>query len=410
MKRTDVKKGPIQDKVAAALEPEAKAYRVPDGNGLYLYVRSSGAKSWEIRYKKPDGKYSWLGIGQYPDMKPKAAREEAQHARTLIEQGTTPRQHQKEREAKALASQSNTVAHLMDEWYEWKKKSVESITLSKLWSSLNKHIIPEMGNKPIDSIRPAYILALFRKLEKRGIHTLSAKLRRALVEAFDIAAHTERIQANPVRGTEKFIQSPTGNNYPHVKQEELPALVRCIDGYPHSPDVRNALLMMVLNGWRPGMVRSLRWADIDIDESTVTIPAERMKARRDYIAPLAPETIEVLKQQHERNGQYPFVFPNRNNSHQPMSDMAMNKALDRMGYKGKQSPHGFRHVLSTGLNERGYEHAHIEAQLAHMVHGVAGVYNKADYMKQRRPMMNAWANEIQAMLDNRENVVAINRA
>lgn len=408
MKRSEITKRPLADKTVAALEAEPKPYRERDGDGLYLYVMPNGKKRWELRYRKPDGKYSWLGMGTYPEVKAKEAREKARDARKLIDQGTTPRQHQQEMEAAEKSARGDTIEALMLEWKAHKAKKLTPSGLHKLWLMIEKHLLPNLGKMPITELTPAKSLEFLRMLEKRGIHETSAKLRRALAEAFDMAAFSDRVKANPVRGAERFVETPKSKNYEHVSQDELPALIRAIDGYPSSNQVRAAMLLLALNGCRPTELREARWEEIDLDNAVWEIPAERMKMRRPHTIPLAPISVQLLREQNERAGGSKFVFPNRNDPRKPMSNMTINKGLERIGYKGRQTGHGFRHVLSTGLHERGYEHAHIEAQLAHTEKGVAGVYNKAVYIEPRRQMMEAWAREIQAMMDNRDNVVSIN--
>lgn len=408
MKKEDLKGKELTDKAVNALEAIGKTYRIKDRDNLYLCVRASGSKSWEWRYRKNDGKYSWMGLGSYPDVTLKEARTKALDAANYAKQGTTAVKNQRQQEAEERAARTDTVRALLHEWKERKAKSVTPVTLRRNWLAIERHVLPVMGDNPIASIQPAYIRKFFEGLEHIG--ETSTKIRRALTEAFDAAKFDGRIQDNPIRGVDKFLKRHKGKNFPHVSQEELPQLIRDIDGYPRSPQVRHALLLLALNGWRPAMLRLLEWTDIDVDTATVTIPAERMKGGIDYIAPLSSLSLQLLEDQREISGAYRLAFPNRNDPRKPMSDGAMSKGLDYLGYKGRQVPHGFRHVLSTGLSERGYDDNVIEAQTAHKKDGIKGVYNKARHMEQRRPMMNAWAKEIRAMMDNRENVVAINRA
>lgn len=405
MKRSEIRSKPMAERVVAALEPEDKAYRVSDGAGLYLYIRTDATKSWELRYRKPDGKYSWLGLGSYPEVKPKEARQRAIETKELLSKGITPREHKKAQERQAQTASRETVAALMDEWREMKAKTVDTDALHKIWLSIQKHLIPAMGQEPIARIQPAYILEFFRKLEALGIHATSAKIRRSLAEAFDMAAFAGRVPSNPVRGVEKFIESGTGSNYAHVSQSEVPDLMCAIDKYPRSPQVRVAMLLLALNGCRPGELRKAEWSEFDLDNGLWDLPAERTKKRRSILLPLSPQSVALLREQHQRSGVFKLVFPNRNDPRQPMSNMAVNKGLEHVGYKGRQTGHGFRHVLSTALNERGYNADHIEAQLAHVTSSIRSVYNKAVYLDQRRAMMEAWASEVYGMIDGANKVV-----
>ena len=399
MKRTEIKTRPLADKTIAALEPEDKLYRERDSNSLYLYVRPNGRKGWEMRYRKPDGKYSWLGLGVYPEVKAKEARQKALKAREHLAQGMTPRQHRNQQELRAQAAQTETIKALLDEWYTMKAKTLAPATLKKLWLSLEKHVIPAMGQRPITDIRPACMLAFFRQLEALGIHETSAKIRRSLAEAFDMAAFAGRLQSNPIRGVERFVESSTYNNYAHVSYAEFPDLIRAISQYPRSPQVRTAMLLLALNVCRPSELRNAQCHEFDLDNALWTIPAERMKMRRLHVIPLAPLSVALIREQMDRVGRHGYLFPNRNDHNKPMSDGTINKGLEHLGYAGRQTGHGFRHVFSTALHERDYPEAHIEAQLAHQKGGVAGVYNKAAYIEQRRVMMEAWANDIASMMN-----------
>ena len=399
MKRTEIKTRPLADRTVAALEPEIKAYRERDTNGLYLYVRPNGRKAWELRYRKPDGRYSWLGLGSYPTVRPKEARQRAQEARDLLSQGITPRQHQKQQELITKSAQSETVEALMSEWYAMKAKTLAPSTLRKQWYSIKRHVLPAMGQHPISSIRPAFILDFFRGLETLNIHQTSAKIRRALVEAFDLAAFADRVQSNPVRGVERFIGTPKSTSFAHVTYAELPELIRAINNYPRNPSVRTNMLLLALNACRPTELRKARCEEFDLDNALWTIPAERMKMRRLHVIPLAPLSVALIREQMARAGGYGYLFPNYRDLRKPMNEMTVTKALEYLGYAGRQTGHGFRHIFSTALNEQDYPEAHIEAQLAHQKGGVAGIYNKARYIEQRRVMMEAWANDIASMMN-----------
>lgn len=159
-------------------------------------------------------------------------------------------------------------------------------------------------------------------------------------------------------------------------------MIRAIDSYPRSPQVRVAMLLLALNVCRPSELREASCKEFDLDKALWTIPAERMKMRRLHIVPLAPLSVALIREQIAAVGGYGYLFPNRNDRRRPMCVMSINKALAFLGYAGRQTGHGFRHVFSTAFHEKGYPETHIEAQLAHKKGGVAGVYNKAAYIEQ----------------------------
>ncbi|MCY1544795.1 Prophage integrase IntA [compost metagenome] len=212
---------------------------------------------------------------------------------------------------------------------------------------------------------------------------------------------------NPLDGLSRFLQSKPAENYAHVSAKELPALLRAISAYPHAHDVRLGLRLLMLTGVRPSELREACWEEFDRDAGLWHIPADRMKKRRPHTVPLSRQALAALEQLHALTGAYPLLFPGRNDRTKPRSNMAFNMALRRMGYEGRQTGHGFRHIASTTLRENGFAKEHVEAQLSHVEDGVAGVYNKAIYIEQRRTMMQWYADH----LDNleRDNVVPIKR-
>lgn len=397
MKRADIKRRPMADTTLSSLEPEAKAYREHDGQGLYFRVKPAGQKLWELRYTKPGSKArSWLGLGPYPSVSSVLARTKAQEARTLIAQGIDPSTQRKVDEMEEKAKTENTFELLAREWYATRKSSWGDGYAKRVIGALELHVFPKMGVRGYVDIAPMEWMELFRSMEKKGILDQMANVRRFCKEIYDLARVTGRALNNPVDGLDKFLQKKQSTNYAHVEQVQLPALLRAISAYNNSM-VKIGLHLLVINGLRPSEVREARWAEIDQDKAIWEIPAERMKKRRAHIVPLSSQSLALLKQLQVLSGAYDLLFPGRNDRTKPLSNMVFNMALRRMGYEGMQTGHGFRHVASTLLNEAGFDENHIEAQLSHAKSGVAGVYNKAKYLEQRRTMMQWYADHLDAM-------------
>ncbi|MCY1369130.1 Prophage integrase IntA [compost metagenome] len=184
-------------------------------------------------------------------------------------------------------------------------------------------------------------------------------------------------------------------HHPHVSFAELPELLGKIDTTNINALTRCAIRLLVLTAVRPGELRAAPWAEFDLDAATWIIPKERMKARRPHVVPLPRQAVAILRSLGEISGSYPLLFPGQQSSDRPMSENTINKALRLMGYEGRQTGHGFRHLLSTELNGRGYNRDWIERQLAHGDGDeIRDTYNHATYLDQRRDMMQAWADSI----------------
>ncbi|OLU22892.1 integrase [Pseudomonas sp. PA15(2017)] len=395
----------MADTTLSTLEPEAAVYREHDGQGLYFRVKPTGQKLWELRYTKPGTKArSWLGLGPYPSVSGAQARAKAQEARALLAQGIDPATQRKAEEAQEKAKAENTFEPLAREWYAARVSGWGKSYAKRVMGALELHVFPKMGKRSYIDITPMEWMELFRRMEKQGILEQMANVRRYCKEIYDLARVTGRAVNNPVDGLEKFLQKQKSENYAHVDQAELPKLLQAVTSYSNRM-VRIGLRLLIINGLRPSEVREAKWEEFDLEKGIWEIPAERMKKRREHIVPLSTQSLNLLKELKIYSGAYDRLFPGRNDRTKPLSNMVFNMALRRMGYKGEQTGHGFRHIASTILNEHGFDENHIEAQLSHAKAGVAGVYNKAKYLEQRRTMMQWYADHLDAL--ERGNVVSL---
>lgn len=387
----------MADTTLTNLEPEAKTYREHDGQGLYFRVKPTGQKLWELRYSKPGSKArSWLGLGPYPSVNGASARAKAQEARELIAKGVDPSTQRKAEVAQEKAKAESTFEPLAREWYAARVKSWGDGYAKRVMGALELHVFPKMGKRSYVDITPMEWMEFFRGMEKKGIIDQMGNVRRFCKEIYDLARVTGRATTNPVDGLDKFLQKKQSENYAHVDQADLPMLLQSISAYTNRV-VKIGLRLLILNGLRPSEVREARWAEFDLDNAIWEIPAERMKKRREHIVPLSTQSLNLLQELKIYSGSYDLLFPGRNDRTKPLSNMVFNMALRRMGYQGQQTGHGFRHIASTILNENSFDENHIEAQLSHAKSGVAGVYNKAKYLEQRRTMMQWYADHLDAL-------------
>ncbi|MDH2494872.1 tyrosine-type recombinase/integrase [Acinetobacter baumannii] len=405
MKRVDIKKYPLSDTTLASLEPEEKEYRVKDSNNLYFTVHSKGNKRWELRYKRPsDGKWTWLGLGGYPSVGGKLARKNAEEMRKLISEGIDPK----------IDRQNKKQAELLSKSYTFEQLAIE-FCLTKTWTegtrvrnegALKNHIYPVMGKLDYRKITKKAWLELFKAIQKKlhpktkePIVEMGKRLCTLCREIYDFAEVTGRIDYNPVAGITKFLDKHEKQNMPHVSEKELPELLKKIKAYPNRMTAIGLELSVML-GTRPSEMRQAVWEEFDFQENLWSIPAHRMKKRKEHIIPLPQQALSLLNELKIITSDSVFLFPSRSTKKKPISNNTFNKALKSLGYQGRQTPHGFRHILSTTLREKGFRKEYVETALAHTVGGVEGVYNKAQYLKQRAVMMQKWANYLDDLVNN----------
>lgn len=407
MKRSEIKRRPLADTVLSTLEPEGSTYRELDGNGLYFRVKPNGQKSWELRYKKADGKWSWLGLGGYPEVSGALARQKAAKLRHSTSKDGSVLATKRAIRAAELEAANNTFEHLAREWYAVKCKTWTEGTAVRTIGALEKHVFPVFGRRPYTGILPMEWMEFLRGMEQTGIVEQTSRVRGMCREIYDLARVTGRATHNPLEGLHKFLLTKPVENFAHVPLEELPALLRAIRSYPHAADVRIGLQLLTMLACRPSELREARWEELNLEAGLWLIPAERMKRRREHLVPLPTQAVALLSELQNITGNYSLVFPGRGNTTKPRSNTVFLMALRRLGYEGRQTGHGFRHLASTILNENGFDSQHIEAQLSHVKEGVRGVYDKSTYLEQRKVMMQWYADHLDSLIAG--NVVAFKR-
>lgn len=407
MKRGEIKRRPLADTVLATLEPEPTVYRELDGNGLYLRVKPNGQKLWELRYKKEDGKWSWLGLGKYPDVSGAQARKVAAKLKSATandESALTTKRLQKAAERRAA---TDTFEHLAREWHATKSKTWTAGTAVRNLGALQNHVFPIFGRRPYSGITPMEWMEFLRSMEQSGVVEQTSRVRAMCREIYDLARVTGRATHNPLEGLHKFLLTKPTENYAHVPVEELPALLRAIRAYPNALDVKIGLQLLTMLACRPSELREASWEEFDLDARLWLIPAERMKRRREHLVPLPSQAVGLLRDLFNITGRYALLFPGRSNTTKPRSNTVFLMALRRLGYEGRQTGHGFRHLASTILNEQGFDSQHVEAQLSHVKGGVRGVYDKSTYLEQRKVMMQWYADHLDRLAIG--NVVNLKR-
>lgn len=397
MKRQDIKKRPLSDTVLDSLEPEEKEYRELDGNGLYFRVQPNGKKAWLFRYKKDNGTWSWLGLGTYPAVKGALARKKANDISMKLSNGEQLNTRKSVKQQK-IENENLRFKVLMFDWLDTKQSNWGADTYDKAVKSIKRHIIPAFGDRDFTAISPKEWFDFFQGLQRDlGIYTQVEKLTSYVRNAYDWAKFQEKIVFNPLEGITKHLDKNAGGNMKFVEIEEFPALIHAIRHYPKR-DMAIGLELFALLFPRPVELRYATWEQFDLASAVWIKPAEIMKKDIAHAVPLSRQAISLLNELKTYKTESNLLFPGRGSLVEPVSDNTFNQALNRLGYQGRQNPHGFRHIASTALNNRYSDKEQVvESTLAHLKKGVKGVYDKGSHFEERIAMMQWWADEIDRM-------------
>ncbi|MFN9528580.1 MAG: tyrosine-type recombinase/integrase [Pseudomonadaceae bacterium] len=399
---------PLTDSAIKAAKPKDKPYKLTDGQGLYLEVMPNGSRLWRLKYRHSD-KEKRLALGAYPSLTLQKARQRREEARQQLANGIDPGE-QKKAAKQAQRAEGFTFETLAREWYAYNAPRWAESTAYKAKLYLENDLIPGIGSRPVTSITRPDLVELVRKVEARGTLNAAGKIRQWLHQIFRFGLAKGAVENNPATDLD-VVAAPAkaARHHPHVPLAELPELLERLQAARLNELTRCAIRLLILTAVRPGELRAAPWVEFDLDAATWTIPKVRMKARRSHLVPLPRQAVAILRQLQDLTGGYALLFPGQQNAERPMSENTINKALRLMGYEGRQTGHGFRHLLSTELNGRGYNRDWIERQLAHGDQDeIRDTYNHATYLEQRREMMQAWADSIDALCAG-ANVVSIKR-
>lgn len=399
---------PLTDSAIKTAKPKDKPYKLSDAHGLYLEITPTGSKLWRLKYRIA-GKEKKLAFGAYPLTTLAEAREHRDTARKLLADGIDPGE-QKKADRQAQKVTGVTFEALAREWYAYNSPRWAESTARKASLYLENDMIPIIGARPVKAITRPELVELVRKVEARGTLNAAGKIRQWLHQIYRFGLASGVVDSNPATDLD-VVAAPAkaARHHPHVTFAELPELLGKADTTNINTLTRCAIRLLVLTAVRPGELRAAPWSEFDLEAATWTIPKERMKARRPHVVPLPRQALAILRTLEEISGGYALLFPGQQKADRPMSDNTINKALRLMGYEGRQTGHGFRHLLSTELNGRGYNKDWIERQLAHGDNDeIRATYNHAAYLEQRREMMQAWADSIDAQCAG-ANVVSIKR-
>ncbi|WP_447403229.1 tyrosine-type recombinase/integrase [Escherichia coli] len=379
-----------------AAKPREKAYKLADGAGLYLEVVPSGSRYWRMKYRF-NRKEKRMAFGVYPAVSLAQARALRDDAKKKLAEGIDPSLAKKEEKLVRDVQLNNTFQAVALEWHGTKVSRWSEGYASDIIEAFNKDIFPYIGQQPVNEIKPLVLLNVLRRIESRGATEKAKKVRQRCSEVFRYAIVTGRAEYNPAADLTSAMSGHESKHYPFLTVEELPDFFKALAGYTGSPLVVLAARLLILTGVRTGELRGAFWSEFDLEKAVWEIPAERMKMKRPHLVPLSTQALEIVQQLKVMSGQYPLVFPGRNDPRKTMSEASINQVFKRIGYTGRVTGHGFRHTMSTILHEEGFNTAWIETQLAHVdKNAIRGTYNHALYLEGRREMMQWYADYINA--------------
>ncbi|EOX7981076.1 tyrosine-type recombinase/integrase, partial [Escherichia coli] len=385
---------PLNDMQIRRAKPEAKAYTLGDGQGLSLLVEPNGSKSWRFRYRYA-GKPKMISLGVYPTITLAEARARRDEARKIVAEGKNPSEVRKEQKLALRIQSENAFEKIAREWHQMKSAKWSAGYASDIIEAFQNDIFPYVGTRPVGEIKPLELLNVLRKIEKRGALEKMRKVRQRCSEVFRYAIATGRAEFNPAADLSSALEVHKSNHFPFLKSDEIPDFLRALDSYAGSRLVQIATKLLMVTGVRTIELRAALWQEFDLDNAIWEIPAERMKMRRPHLVPLSTQVLGFLNELKSMTGNYRYVFPGRNDPNKPMSEASVNQLIKRIGYAGKLTGHGFRHTLSTILHENGFNTAWIEMQLAHVdKNTIRGVYNHAQYIEDRKKMMQWYSDFI----------------
>ncbi len=402
---------PLTDTKARNAKPKDKPYRVADGGGMYLEIMPTGSKYWRWKYRF-DGKEKRLALGVYPEVTLAAARLNRDTQRKLLkEKGSDPLQARREEKIAAKVRAGNTFEAVARQWWDhW--KGVRSVRHADyVLRRLDADIFPVLGGKPLAEITAPQLLAVIRAIEKRGALDIAKRALQTCGQIFRYGVAHGLCERNPVADIkpQDALKPRSKQNYVRLSAAEFPELLRKIEVYDGALTTRLALRLMALTFVRTSELIGARWKEIDLSAAEWRIPAERMKMKTPHIVPLSRQALETLQALFSITGTNDLLFPGERNHQKPMSNNTILFALYRMGYHSRMTGHGFRGLASTILHEAGFRHDYIELQLAHQERDeISASYNHALYLKERRAMMQAWADMLAAMANDEGKVIPLN--
>lgn len=403
---------PLTNTQVKQTKPSDKLCKLSDGDGLQLWVKPSGSKLWMLDYTHPiTKKRSSMAFGPYPALTLADARKRRAEARELIVNGVDPKEHKDDKHRERQLAESYTLKSVATDWFAIKKTQVAETTARSVWRNFENHVFPKLGHRPIDKLLAPEVISVLRPLAAKGTLETTSKIIGSINEVMRFAVNTGLLHHNSLAGIRSAFETPKVTHMPTLKPEELPELMKTINYASIKLTTRCLIEWQLHTMVRPREAAEAKWSEIDFENSLWVIPAERMKMKVEHIVPLSPQALSILEIIEPVSGHREYIFPSDRHPTKPSNPETANKALQRMGFKGRLVAHGMRAIASTTLNEQGFDGDIIESALAHQEQNeVRRAYNRAQYLERRKSLMHWWSEHIEnAATGNKATVTNISQ-
>ena len=391
---------PLTDTQIRRKAPQAKECNLSDGGGLQLRIKPSGSKTWLFNYPRPGTrKRTNMKLGTYPSLSLADARRRKEEYKSLLEHGIDPQEFRSEQVRERAEAGENTLKRVTDKWFaiKVKKDKLTEDYAEDLYNSLANHVFPKLGDRPIHKITAPEVTDVLEPLQDAGKLETLRRICQRLNMIMSFAVRKELVSVNKLHSIgEDFQAPPPKQHLPTIKPEKLPKLMGDIGNANIKPVTRSLIEWQLHTMVRPSEAAGARWDEIDFKNGDWNIPASRMKKKREHVVPLSNQALQILEDLKPLTDQRDYIFPSGIQPRQPANSSTVNMALRRMGYKGKLVSHGLRSIASTVLHEQQFNSDLIETALAHVDKNTTrAAYNRAEYLEQRRVMMQWWSNYIE---------------
>ena len=399
---------PLTDLAIRTAKPGERPVKVFDERGLYLEIRPTGSKWWRVKYQFA-GKAQLLSVGTYPEVSLKEARQRRDEIRRQVRDGIDPSAARKATRRRETGADS--FATLAQEWLEKFQPGWSVSYREKITGHLDHDLLPWLGMRPVKAIEPPELLTVVRRVESRGALETAHRTLQTAGRIFRYGVATGRADRDPTADLRGALAPLRGQHFAAITEPvEAGHLLRAIEAYTGTFIVKTALRLAPRLFVRPGELRQMEWAELNLDTGEWRIPGPKMKMREAHLVPLATPCVAILREIQPLTSAGRYVFPNLRTPSLPLSEVALLSALRRLGYgKEQMTVHGFRAMASTILHEQGFSSDVIERQLAHREKNKSKApYCRAEYLPERRRMMQAW-NDYLDQLTQGATVIPLHR-
>ncbi len=404
---------PLTDPKCEAAKPREKDYKLFDGQGLFLLVKSSGVKTWRFKFTRPDGREGLATFGNYPALGLKAARERRAEALELLAAGRDPVDAAKEAKIEAANARINTFETVAREWHSVCARKWKPHHAATVLRRMEVHLFPALGARPVADLKARDLLAPLKAVEKRDTLETASRLRQYMTGILRMAVQHGIIDTNPANDLQGATATRKTAHRPALPLERLPELLGRLEAYGGRQLTRLAVQLTLQVFIRSSELRFARWEEIDFERALWTIPAERQpiegvkysargaKMGTPHLVPLSRQALALLEQVRQLTGRFELIFPGDHAHWKPISENTVNAALRRLGYDTKVDVcgHGFRAMACSALMESGlWGRDAVERQMSHQErNGVRAAYiHKAEHLEERRLMCQWWSDYLDA--------------